>query len=287
MRPSVWQAGRFRIDLAQPKIMGIANITPDSFSDGGSYSQNVKTALAHAERLLKDGADILDIGGESTRPGADYVPPEEEWARVEPVLAEVAGWGVPISLDTRRTVIMEKALALGGVDIINDVAALTDEGAVELLARQSDTGICLMHMQGLPENMQINPKYQDVVGEVARYLKERAAECIAAGIAPQRITLDPGFGFGKNLQHNIELMRHLPELLAETGFPLLIGVSRKRMIGELTGEADAAERVHGSVAAALASVARGAQIVRVHDVKATADALKVWRALGVFQPQAV
>ena len=287
MRPSVWQAGRFRIDLAQPKIMGIANITPDSFSDGGSYSQNVKTALAHAERLLKDGADILDIGGESTRPGADYVPPEEEWARVEPVLAEVAGWGVPISLDTRRTVIMEKALALGGVDIINDVAALTDEGAVELLARQSDTGICLMHMQGLPENMQINPKYQDVVGEVARYLKERAAECIAAGIAPQRITLDPGFGFGKNLQHNIELMRHLPELMAETGFPLLIGVSRKRMIGELTGEADAAERVHGSVAAALASVARGAQIVRVHDVKATADALKVWRALGVFQPQAV
>ena len=287
MRPSVWQAGRFRIDLAQPKIMGIANITPDSFSDGGSYSQNVKTALAHAERLLKDGADILDIGGESTRPGADYVPPEEEWARVEPVLAEVAGWGVPISLDTRRTVIMEKALALGGVDIINDVAALTDEGAVELLARQSDTGICLIHMQGLPENMQINPKYQDVVGEVARYLKERAAECIAAGIAPQRITLDPGFGFGKNLQHNIELMRHLPELLAETGLPLLIGVSRKRMIGELTGEADAAERVHGSVAAALASVARGAQIVRVHDVKATADALKVWRALGVFQLQAV
>ena len=229
---------------------------------------------------MKEGADILDIGGESTRPGADYVSPEEEWARVAPVLAEVAGWGVPVSLDTRRTVIMEKALALGGVDIINDIAALTDEGAVELLARQADTGICLMHMQGLPENMQINPKYQDVVGEVARYLKERAAECIAAGIAPQRITLDPGFGFGKNLQHNIALMRHLPELMAETGFPLLIGVSRKRMIGELTGEADAAERAHGSVAAALASVARGAQIVRVHDVKATADALKVWDALG-------
>ena len=195
-------------------------------------------------------------------------------------MAEVAGWGVPVSLDTRRTVIMEKALALGVVDIINDIAALTDDGAVELLARQADTGICLMHMQGLPENMQINPKYQDVVGEVARYLKERAAECIAAGIAPQRIALDPGFGFGKNLQHNIALMRHLPELMAETAFPLLIGVSRKRMIGELTGEADVVERVHGSVAAALASVARGAQIVRVHDVKATADALKVWDALG-------
>lgn len=277
----VWQAGRFEIGLDKPKIMGVVNLTPDSLPDGGAYSQNAQTALAHAERLLKEGADILDIGGESTRPGAGYVSPEEEWARVESVLAEVAGWGVPISLDTRRTVIMEKALALGGIDIINDVAALTDEGAVELLACQADTGICLMHMQGVPENMQINPKYQDVVGEVARYLKARAAECIAAGIAPQRIVLDPGFGFGKTLQHNIALMRHLPELMAETGLPLLIGVSRKTMIGELTGETDAAARVHGSVAAALASVARGAQIVRVHDVKATADALKVWEALGI------
>ncbi|ENS8141520.1 dihydropteroate synthase [Neisseria gonorrhoeae] len=281
MARHVWRAGRFEIGLDKPKIMGIVNLTPDSFSDGGAYSQNAQTALAHAERLLKEGADILDIGGESTRPGADFVPPEEEWARVEPVLAEAAGWGVPVSLDTRRTVVMEKALALGGIDIINDVAALTDEGAVELLARQADTGICLMHMQGLPKNMQINPKYQDVVGEVARYLKARAAECIAAGIAPQRITLDPGFGFGKTLQHNIALMRHLPELMAETGLPLLIGVSRKSMIGELTGEADAAARVHGSVAAALASVARGVQIVRVHDVKATADALKAWEALGI------
>ena len=172
-------------------------------------------------------------------------------------------------------------------DIINDVAALTDEGALALLARQPDTGICLMHMRGLPENMQDNPQYGDVAGEVARYLSDRTEACMEAGIAAERLVLDPGFGFGKNLQHNIELMRHLPELMAETGFPLLIGVSRKRMIGELTGEADAAERVHGSVAAALASVARGAQIVRVHDVKATADALKVWRALGVFQPQAV
>ncbi|EQB1711821.1 dihydropteroate synthase [Neisseria gonorrhoeae] len=281
MARHVWQAGRFKIGLDKPKIMGIVNLTPDSLSDGGAYSQNAQTALAHAERLLKEGADILDIGGESTRPGADYVSPEEEWARVEPVLAEVAGWGVPVSLDTRRTVVMEKALALGGIDIINDVAALTDEGALELLACQADTGICLMHMQGLPKNMQINPKYQDVVGEVARYLKARAAECIAAGIAPQRITLDPGFGFGKTLQHNIALMRHLPELMAETGLPLLIGVSRKSMIGELTGKADAAARVHGSVAAALASVARGVQIVRVHDVKATADALKAWEALGI------
>ena len=281
MTTRIWQAGRFEIGLDKPKIMGIVNLTPDSLSDGGVYSQYARPALAHAVQLLKEGADILDIGGESTRPGADYVSPEEEWVRVAPVLAEVAGWGVPISLDTRRTVIMEKALALGGVDIINDVAALTDEGAVELLARQADTGICLMHMQGLPKTMQINAKYQDVVGEVAWYLKAGSAECIAAGIAPQRIILDPGFGFGKTLQHNIALMRHLPELMAETGFPLLIGVSRKSMIGELTGEANAAERVHGSVAAALASVARGAQIVRVHDVKATADALKVWDALGI------
>ncbi|HEZ1699336.1 TPA: dihydropteroate synthase [Neisseria meningitidis] len=277
----VWQAGRFKIGLDKPKIMGIVNLTPDSLSDGGAYSQNAQTALAHAERLLKEGADILDIGGESTRPGADYVSPEEEWARVAHVLAEVVGWGVPVSLDTRHTVVMEKALALGGIDIINDVAALTDEGALELLACQADTGICLMHMQGLPKTMQINPKYQDVVGEVARYLKARAAECIAAGIAPQRITLDPGFCFGKTLQHNITLMRHLPELMAETGYPLLIGVSRKSMIGELTGETDAAARVHGSVAAALAAVARGAKIVRVHDVKATADALKAWEALGI------
>ncbi|HEZ5911748.1 TPA: dihydropteroate synthase [Neisseria meningitidis] len=281
MARHVWQAGRFEIGLDKPKIMGIVNLTPDSLSDGGAYSQNAQTALAHAERLLKEGADILDIGGESTRPGADYVSPEEEWARVAPVLAEVVGWGVPVSLDTRHTVVMEKALALGGIDIINDVAALTDEGALELLACQADTGICLMHMQGLPKNMQINPKYQDVVGEVARYLKARAAECIAAGIAPQRITLDPGFCFGKTLQHNITLMRHLPELMAETGYPLLIGVSRKSMIGELTGETDAAARGHGSVAAALAAVARGAKIVRVHDVKATADALKAWEALGI------
>ncbi len=283
----VWQAGRFQIDLSRPKIMGIVNLTPDSFSDGGTYSQNVQTALKHAEQLLKDGADILDIGGESTRPGAEYVPPEAEWARVQPVLAEIASWGVPVSLDTRRTDIMQRALAQGGVDIINDVAALTDAGSVELLARQADTGICLMHMQGLPETMQDNPHYQDVVGEVARYLNERVAVCTAAGIDKARLVLDPGFGFGKTLSHNIALMRHLPELMQQTGLPLLIGVSRKRMIGELTGEQDAALRVHGSVAAALASVARGAQMVRVHDVKATADALKVWQALGVAAGDAV
>ncbi|MDO5069177.1 MAG: dihydropteroate synthase [Neisseria zoodegmatis] len=281
MTSPVWQAGRFTIDLSAPKIMGIVNLTPDSFSDGGVYSQTVQTALKHAGQLLKEGADILDIGGESTRPGSDYVPPEEEWARVSPVLKELATWGVPVSLDTRRTVVMKQALEQGGVDIINDVSALSDEGAVNLLAQQAQTGICLMHMQGMPATMQENPQYQDVVREVAGYLNERAAACEQAGIARNRIVLDPGFGFGKTLQHNILLMRHLDELATQSGLPLLIGVSRKRMIGALTGEENAADRVHGSVAAALASVARGAQIVRVHDVKATADALKVWNVLGV------
>ncbi|OSI06851.1 dihydropteroate synthase [Neisseria animaloris] len=276
-----WQAGRFTVDLTQPKIMGIVNLTPDSFSDGGTYSQTVQTALKHAGQLLKDGADILDIGGESTRPGSDYVSPEEEWARVSPVLQELAAWDVPVSLDTRRTEVMRRALEQGGVDIINDVSALSDDGAVDLLARQSDTGICLMHMQGMPATMQQNPQYQDVVKEVADYLNGRAAVCEAAGIARERIVLDPGFGFGKKLPHNIALMRHLEELMRQTALPLLIGVSRKRMIGELTGEENAAGRIHGSVAAALAAVARGAQIVRVHDVKATADALKVWSELGV------
>lgn len=276
-----WQAGRFTVDLTQPKIMGIVNLTPDSFSDGGTYSQTVQTALKHAGQLLKDGADILDIGGESTRPGSDYVSPEEEWARVSPVLQELAAWDVPVSLDTRRTEVMRRALAQGGVDIINDVSALSDDGAVDLLARQSDTGICLMHMQGMPATMQQNPQYQDVVKEVADYLNGRAAVCKAAGIARKRIVLDPGFGFGKNLHHNIALMRHLEALMRQTALPLLIGVSRKRMIGELTGEENAAGRIHGSIAAALAAVARGAQIVRVHDVKATADALKVWSELGV------
>ncbi|MBF0804546.1 MULTISPECIES: dihydropteroate synthase [unclassified Neisseria] len=278
-----WQCGRFNIDLSQPKIMGIVNLTPDSFSDGGSYSQDTGTALRHAERLLREGADMLDIGGESTRPGADAVPPETEWARVAPVLKELALWNVPVSLDTRRTAVMRRALEQGGVDIINDVSALNDTGAVALMAQQPATGICLMHMQGLPATMQNNPQYQDVVSEVACYLNGRAAVCAAAGIARRRIVLDPGFGFGKNLQHNTALMRHLRSLMAQTGLPLLVGVSRKRIIGELTGETDAAARIHGSVAAALAAAARGAQILRVHDVKATSDALKVWQALGVVE----
>lgn len=283
MQAYQWQCGRFVLDLAEPKIMGIVNITPDSFSDGGTYSKNIQTALQHAEQLLREGADMLDIGGESTRPGSAYVSPEEEWARVAPVLEELAKWQVPVSLDTRRTQVMQQALTQGWADVINDVAALTDEGAVELLARHPQTGICLMHMQGLPETMQQNPQYQDVAAEIVRYLQARVDACTTAGIARERITLDPGFGFGKTLQHNVILMQHLGDFLQAAGLPLLIGVSRKRMIGELTGEEDPAKRVHGSVAAALAAVARGAQVIRVHDVKATVDAVKVWQAIGVFE----
>ena len=279
MTQPTWQAGRFRIDLSAPKIMGIVNLTPDSFSDGGTYSRSARTALAHAERLLAEGAHILDIGGESTRPGAAHVPPEEEWVRLQPVVEEIAKWNVPLSVDTRRSTIMQRLLGDGLADIINDISALEDNGAIELLAAYPSTGICLMHMQGLPETMQNNPQYQNVVAEVAGYLKARAQACRAAGIRSERIVLDPGIGFGKNLQHNIQLMRHLPDLQAQTGLPLLVGVSRKRMIGEITGEAEPAQRIHGSVAAALYAAERGAAILRVHDVKATADALKVWQAL--------
>ena len=279
MTQPTWQAGRFRIDLSAPKIMGIVNLTPDSFSDGGTYSRSARAALAHAERLLAEGAHILDIGGESTRPGAAHVSPEEEWVRLQPVVEEIAKWNVPLSVDTRRSAIMQRLLGDGLADIINDISALEDNGAIELLAAHPDTGICLMHMQGLPETMQNNPQYQDVVAEVAGYLKARAQACQAAGICSERIVLDPGIGFGKNLQHNIQLMRHLPDLQAQTGLPLLVGVSRKRMIGEITGEAEPAQRIHGSVAAALYAAERGAAILRVHDVKATADALKVWQAL--------
>ena len=280
MTSRIWQAGRFQLDLSTPKIMGIVNVTPDSFSDGGTYSAEVSGAIQHAERLLQQGADILDIGGESTRPHAAYVSPEEEWARVAPILQVLHTWQVPISLDTRRTVIMQRALEQGWVDIINDVQALEDEGAVNLLAQYPKVGVCLMHMQGLPQTMQDNPHYQDVVCEVSRYLKQRLAVCEQAGIARERMVLDVGFGFGKTLEHNVLLMQHLDDLLQECDTPLLVGVSRKRMIGDLTGETVPSERVHGSVAAALAAVARGAQIIRVHDVKATVDAIKVWQVVG-------
>ncbi len=275
-----WRTGRFRwaVDAHAPVVvMGIVNVTPDSFSDGGQHNSTL-SALAHAERLVAEGAHIVDIGGESTRPGAPPVSVQEELDRVLPVVAELAKRGHCVSIDTRKTVVMRAAIVAGAA-IVNDVTALADAGAVTVCAA-SDVGVVLMHMQGRPGTMQAAPVYSDVVREVSDFLLDRAAICEAAGIARDRIALDPGFGFGKTLAHNIELTRRLHELVA-LGYPVLAGWSRKRTLGTLTGREVAVERVHASVAAALACVAQGARMVRVHDVAATVDALKVWRAFTV------
>ncbi|AUZ05553.1 dihydropteroate synthase [Vitreoscilla sp. C1] len=276
-----WQCGRFELDLSEPKVMGIVNVTPDSFSDGGRYSSSLEQVLAHGQKLLDDGADILDIGGESTRPGSDPVSPEDEWARVEPVLEALYQWNVPITLDSRRTWVMQKALQQGCVDAINDVAALSDEGAVALLAQYPKIGVCLMHMQGIPQTMQSNPHYSDVSAEVFKYLQERVATCLQDGIGAERLLLDPGFGFGKTLEHNIALMHDLNAWIKAISYPVLIGISRKTMLGKIIGEEIPAERMVASVMAAVASIARGAHIVRVHDVKETVQAVKVWQKLGI------
>ncbi|MDC7708219.1 dihydropteroate synthase [Vogesella indigofera] len=275
---SVFACGRFSLSLERPLLMGILNVTPDSFSDGGSYNR-LDTALAHAERLLADGADILDIGGESTRPGAPYVSPEEELQRVLPLLQRLAALQVPLSLDTRRTSVMRAALQAGAVDLINDVSALEDDGALALVAA-ANVGICLMHKQGNPDTMQQQPDYADVVQEVGGYLARRIELCLENGIARDRLLADPGFGFGKTLQHNLELLRALPQLEALAGAPLLVGMSRKSMLGAITGEAQPDQRLGASVAAALLAAQRGAKVIRVHDVKATHQALQVWQALG-------
>ena len=275
---AVWRTGRFRWatdEQAPVLVMGIVNVTPDSFSDGGQHS-STKSAFAHAERLVAEGAQILDIGGESTRPGAAAVAVQEELDRVLPVVTELARRGYCVSIDTRKTEVMRAAIAAGAA-IVNDVMSLADGGAVEVCAA-SEVGVVLMHMQGGPATMQAAPVYADVVREVRAFLLERAAVCEAAGIARDRIALDPGFGFGKTLAHNVALTRRLSELVA-LGYPVLAGWSRKRTLGTLTGREVAAERVHASVAAALACVAQGARIVRVHDVAVTVDALKVWQAL--------
>jgi len=272
-----WRAGRFSwaIDgLAPVLVMGIVNVTPDSFSDGGQHN-STPASLIHAERLAFEGAQILDIGGESTRPGARVVSVQEELDRVLPVVETLVARGHCVSIDTRKTTVMRAAIAAGAA-IVNDVMALADAGAVQTCAA-NDVGIVLMHMQGAPGTMQVDPAYTDVVAEVGDFLLERATLCEAAGIARDRIALDAGFGFGKTFKHNLELTRRLHELVA-FGYPVLAGWSRKRTLGTLTGRDVPAERVHASVAAALACVAQGAQIVRVHDVAATVDALKVWQA---------
>jgi dihydropteroate synthase len=269
-----WQTARFRIDLSQPRVMGIVNVTPDSFSDGGRF-HDTDSARAHCDRLRAEGADILDIGGESTRPGAGEPSVDEELQRVLPVVRHAVTLGVPVSVDTSRPEVI-RAVLDAGADIINDVRALGWPGALAEVAARPAVGVCLMHMQGQPRTMQAEPQYQDVVREVAAFLRDRQRAVEQAGIGAERIALDPGIGFGKTPEHNWTLLRRQDELLA-LDRPLLVGWSRKSTLGLLTGR-PAPERVAASVAAALAAVQRGAHIVRVHDVAATVDALKVWHA---------
>lgn len=271
-----WQTTRFQIDLSRPRVMGIVNVTPDSFSDGGTHD-TAPAALAHCEQLLKEGADILDIGGESSRPGAMPVPAEEEWGRVEAVLAAAMKLGCPVSLDTTKPELMRAALDLG-VDIVNDINALRSPGALDVVAAHPSAGVCLMHMQGEPQSMQLEPQYVDVVAEVRAFLEERARALRERGVAAERIVLDPGIGFGKTKAHNLELLRRQEELLGE--YPLLLGWSRKSTLGMVTG-APPSQRLIPSVVAALAAVQRGARVVRVHDVAATVQALQVWGAAGL------
>jgi dihydropteroate synthase len=270
-----FSCGNYQLDLARPRVMGIVNVTPDSFSDGGKYV-SAERAVEHALQLVEDGADILDIGGESTRPGATPVSLEEELKRVLPVIERLAGTaGVPLSIDTYKPEVMRAALA-AGIDMINDVRALQEDGALAIVSK-SRAGICLMHMQGKPQTMQADPQYSDVVAEVKAFLKARLAAANAAGIDQERIVLDPGFGFGKRTVHNITLLQSL-QSFSELGRPLLVGLSRKSVLGQIAGD-DRDARLHASVAASVISAMKGARILRVHDVKATADALKVVTAI--------
>lgn len=266
--------GRYTLTFDRPLVMGIVNITPDSFSDGGRFLSREK-AIAQAERLIAEGADLLDIGGESTRPGAPPASLQEELDRVMPVLAALSKANLPISVDTQKTAVMAEAIRQG-VAMINDVNALQADGAVEICAR-STVAVCLMHKKGAPATMQQAPEYRDVVQEVGSFLCERAATCEGAGVARNRIVIDPGFGFGKTVEHNFRLLQQL-STLAAMGYPLLAGFSRKNSLGAVTGRA-VEDRLAASVAAALLAAEHGALILRVHDVKETVDALKVREAM--------
>jgi len=272
----VWEAGGRTLDLSRPLIMGIVNVTPDSFSDGGRFLDPA-AALAQARRLIDEGADILDIGAESTRPGAADVTADVEIGRLVPLLRELQPLGVPLSADTSKPAVMRAALEAGAT-IVNDVRALQLPGAVDAV-RDSGCGIVVMHMQGEPRTMQADPHYEDVVRDVGDFLQARVAALVQAGIAAERIVVDPGFGFGKTVAHNYVLLRGLGALVAR-GRPVLAGLSRKSMLGAVTGRA-VEDRVSASVAGALLAVERGARIVRVHDVAATRDALQVWAALSM------
>jgi dihydropteroate synthase len=270
-----WQTARFLLDLETPRVMGIVNVTPDSFSDGGRFV-STRTALEHCEQLIREGAGILDIGGESTRPGIAPVTLDEERARVMPVLREAARFGVPLSVDTYKPEVMREALDLGA-DIINDVRALQEPGAIDVVAGHASCGICLMHMHGDPQTMQTAPMQGDAVPQVREFLRERSEALRQRGVSVSRIAWDPGIGFGKTVEQNFALLARQRELLHD-GYPLLAGWSRKSSLGSVTGE-PVHQRVAASVAAALLAVDRGARIVRVHDVRETVAALKVWGAM--------
>lgn len=263
------------LDLSTPQVMGILNTTPDSFSDGGSYTQ-LESALAQVERMIVDGASIIDIGGESTRPGAEDVSEEDELARVIPVLIAIKQrFDVLVSIDTSKAAVMIAAIA-AGADMINDVAALQNQGCLAAVA-QSDVPVCLMHMQGLPRTMQNNPSYDHVINDIVAFFQQRIEACVSAGIARERIILDPGFGFGKTLEQNFHLLANLSKF-SQLKLPLLIGVSRKSMIGNLLNR-DVKQRLAGSLSAAIIAAQQGANIIRVHDVEATVDALTVLQAV--------
>ena len=271
------QCGRFTFTFERPLVMGILNVTPDSFSDGGLYAEPSKARL-QAELMLADGADIIDIGGESTRPGAPPVPLEDELDRVIPLVKELSGAGIPVSVDTYKPEVMRHALA-AGADLINDIWGFRMPGAIEAV-KDSQCGLCVMHMLGEPQTMQAGePAYADVVAEIRAFLDERVNTLMGAGVAKNRICVDPGFGFGKTVEHNYALLAHLPETapIVGTPLPILAGMSRKSMLGAVVNR-PARQRVAASVAAAVCAAERGAAIIRVHDVEQTVDALKVWAA---------
>ena len=274
--PQLDCAGRV-LKLDRPRVLGIVNVTPDSFSDGGAHD-TLDAAIAHGLQLAEEGADALDIGGESTRPGADDVPLEEELRRTIPVIEALARrLSIPISIDTSKPEVMRAAVE-AGAGLVNDVCALRREGALDAAAALG-VPVVLMHMQGEPRSMQDAPQYEDVVADVHRFLAERIFACEMAGIERRRIAIDPGFGFGKTREHNLALLAQLRRF-TELGVPVLAGLSRKKTIGELTGRSEPRDRIHGSVAAALLAAQNGARLLRVHDVAATVDALRVWNAVG-------
>ena len=277
--PTTWRCGRFLFDFTKrrrPVVMGILNATPDSFSDGGKFKSPID-AIAQAELMIANGVDLIDIGDESTRPGAEPVELQEELDRVLPVIEALKDCGVPLSIDTYKAETMRQALR-AGVDCVNDIWALRQEGAVNAVLESKDCGIILMHMQRDPQTMQFNPEYHDVLAQVMQFLQERAELLKAKGVEENRIAIDPGFGFGKSLEHNLTMLTHFDQF-SQLGFTVLAGISRKSMLGKITGK-DTHERLAPSIAAAVMAADRGARIVRVHDVPETVDALKLWEAMN-------